>query len=411
MILVDITRLLNSISKSATTGIDRVELKYYFHIRKSYANYKLVAKFRQTYYLIDNNKFQISISNYLNRDAKNANRPYKTKEVLRSYWFERDYLYYKIYRKFYKCCISLRLKNLVQKEKSRIIYINVSHLNLEDSFFLTFLKHNNIRIVCMLHDIIPITHPQFCTHLSYSKHSCRVLNMIDVANIIVCNSYYTKKVFLEYIEKNKIFWEGELEVLQLGTEKLLQDTHILDLDLDNSLSAENYFLILGTIEPRKNHILILKIWMELLLEMGEDCPQLYIVGKRGWQTQEFFDELSVFKAKSKGLIKEFNDVGDSQLGLFIKNATCLLNPTFVEGWGMPVTEALSLNIPVICSDLEVLRESGQGLPIYIKVGNKEKWKNAILDVHYNNDKYKLDIKNFYPIDWSDHFDRFDHLIK
>lgn len=411
MILLDITRLLNSISKGETTGIDRVELKYYCHIVKSYANYQLIAKFRQTFYLIDNNKFQISITNYLCRDVKNANSHYKTKNVLKSHWFEKEYLYYKFYRKMHKCCISLGLKHFIKKEKGRIVYVNVSHLNFEDDFLLAFLKKNKVIIICMLHDIIPITHPQFCNYLSYSKHEYRVLNMIDVANVIICNSYYTKKVFLEYIEKNKKIFMGDIRVLQLGTEKLLQDTNTSDLNLNNILSAERYFLILGTIEPRKNHILILEIWMELLLEMGDDCPQLYIVGKRGWQTKEFFDKLNIFKSKSKGLIKEFNDIGDTQLGSFIKNATCLLNPTFIEGWGMPITEALSLNIPVICSDLEVLRESGQDLAIYIEVGNKDKWKNAILDVYYYNDKHKSNIESFCPVDWNDHFDCLDHFVK
>lgn len=63
----------------------------------------------------------------------------------------------------------------------------------------------------------------------------------------------------------------------------------------------------------------------------------------------------------------------------------MLFPSFVEGWGMPLVEALAMKIPVICSDIEAFRESGQMLAKYISPIDAKCWQNEIIKISNNSD--------------------------
>ena len=84
-------------------------------------------------------------------------------------------------------------------------------------------------------------------------------------------------------------------------------------------------------------------------------------------------------------------------------------PSYVEGWGMPITEAVISSTPVICNDIEVFHESGYGQTEMISVESFEMWKEAILK-HMNNNFKKPNLSNVHPVRWDEHFEFFDKCI-
>jgi glycosyltransferase involved in cell wall biosynthesis len=76
---------------------------------------------------------------------------------------------------------------------------------------------------------------------------------------------------------------------------------------------------------------------------------------------------------------EENSCSDAQLSTWLRHARALLFPSFVEGYGMPLVEALSIGLPVIASDLPVFREIAGDIPDYADPLDGPRWTQLILD--------------------------------
>ena len=125
-------------------------------------------------------------------------------------------------------------------------------------------------------------------------------------------------------------------------------------DFIRKLLAEPFFLMVGTIEPRKNHIFILKIWEKLLSESSQLVPKLVIV-ERGWKNKSTFRLLDRLKASFEEIV-EINDACDSEVGYLLKNTKSLLMPSFVEGFNMVLNDSIELGASAIVSKIDAHEE-------------------------------------------------------
>ncbi|MGY3607557.1 MULTISPECIES: glycosyltransferase [unclassified Bradyrhizobium] len=82
-----------------------------------------------------------------------------------------------------------------------------------------------------------------------------------------------------------------------------------------------------------------------------DTPlKLMLVGKRGWESEQMFREL-VLAPDLQGHVVQVPNLPSAHLRTLMQNAVAVLMPSFAEGCGIPVVEALSLSTPVICSGI------------------------------------------------------------
>jgi glycosyltransferase involved in cell wall biosynthesis len=109
-------------------------------------------------------------------------------------------------------------------------------------------------------------------------------------------------------------------------------------------------------------------------------PKLIIVGRRGWENEQVVDMLERCPALV-GHVEERNGCSDRALTDLLRGARALVLPSFAEGYGMPVAEALSVGTPVLCSDLPALREAGGAAPDFLDPLDGPGWRAAILDHH------------------------------
>ena len=137
-------------------------------------------------------------------------------------------------------------------------------------------------------------------------------------------------------------------------------------------------MILGTIEARKNHQLLLGIWRKLVAQLGCKAPRLLVIGQRGWEAEHVFDVLDR-DDRLRGHVVELNACSDEQLAQHLGSARALLFPSLAEGYGLPLVEALGMGVPVIASDLPVFREIGGDIPIYLDPLDAAAWEAAISD--------------------------------
>ena len=123
---------------------------------------------------------------------------------------------------------------------------------------------------------------------------------------------------------------------------------------------DRYFAMLGTIEPRKNHALALAAIRQAGL--GRTVP-LVIVGRYGWGHEEIAAEITTLQAQ--GLVIHLDNVSDADLPAILAGSQAMVYPSWTEGFGLPVAEALATGIPVVTGTAPALREVGGDFANYV----------------------------------------------
>jgi len=173
-----------------------------------------------------------------------------------------------------------------------------------------------------------------------------------------------------------------------------------------------YFVVLGTIEPRKNHLLLLNLWTRLATTMATP-PRLVVIGARGWENEQVVDMLERSQ-RLRGLVEEHNRLGDAGVGSLLTEARAVLVPSFAEGFGLPLAEALASGVPVICSEIPVFREIGGDVPDYLDPLDTLAWREAIVDYCLDESPRRAAqmqrLAHWRPPQWSDHFDIVERVL-
>jgi glycosyltransferase involved in cell wall biosynthesis len=146
--------------------------------------------------------------------------------------------------------------------------------------------------------------------------------------------------------------------------------------VDRDLAAHSYFVMCGTIEPRKNHLLLLNVWRELVKRNGAKAPKLLLIGDRGWDNENVIDLLERCHGVRDHVI-EICGLSTPGLKRLLQGARALLMPSFAEGCGLPVVEALAAGAPVIASDIPSFREIGGSDFIGLSPIDGEGWLKTI----------------------------------
>ncbi|MEN9922840.1 MAG: mannosyltransferase [Actinomycetota bacterium] len=195
----------------------------------------------------------------------------------------------------------------------------------------------NIKLAILLHDLLPLQYPQyFSDDLVWKFRNFSAL--LQLSDLTIVTSQSMKQQFLELLPEKRV------EIVPLPSSFT---------QYNGEIRRDNFFLMVGTIEPRKNHITVLKAFEKF--STRDPSARLTIVGARGWKYRKILQELK--RLQKNGLhIEWYESVSDNRLLEFYRSARALIFPSFCEGYGLPILEALSQRTPVITSDVAVLRD-------------------------------------------------------
>ncbi|WP_165943339.1 glycosyltransferase family 4 protein [Roseicella aquatilis] len=283
------------------------------------------------------------------------------------------------------------------------VFLLVSHRGLDRRAPIQAMRRAGARFVPLIHDLIPLTHPEFTRLPQVGRHAARIATTATFADGIIVNSAFTESVLIEHLAPH-----GRpippIAVAPLGIRPLRPAAA--------PLPTEPYFLCLGTVEPRKNHELLLRLWRDLALE-GRTGPKLLLCGRRGWGNAQALALLDQDEAL-RGVVQELGPLPDGRVTELLAGARALLFPTFVEGYGLPVAEALALGVPVLCSDLPALREVGGEAPDFLDPHDQAAWRRAILDYARPDSParaaQRARLARWQAPDWETHFAAVDRLL-
>ncbi len=249
--------------------------------------------------------------------------------------------------------------------------------------------------IALVHDLIPIEHPEYARPGGGAIHRTRIATLARLADGLIANSQATADGLARLLPSAD---RPAIRVASLGTHGAVRQAPRF------VPPVEPYFVCLGTIEPRKNHLLLLNIWRRLA-ETTAFPPRLLVIGKRGWENENIVDMLERCPAVAAH-VDEINGMADADVSAALTGARALLMPSFAEGFGMPVAEALMVGTPVVCSDLPALREAGGAAPEYLDPLDGAAWIHAILDYAgpsaVRRDAALARIGDWTPPTWHDH---------
>jgi glycosyltransferase involved in cell wall biosynthesis len=281
------------------------------------------------------------------------------------------------------------------------LYLNVSHTDFDLNAHARWVERHSVRAVYLLHDLIPILHPEHCRPQAVVRHTGRVEKALQVGAGAIVTSAAVAGELRSYAEHVGLPVPPMMVAPLAGAR--------LPMIIGSSTSDLPYFVCVGTIESRKNHALLLKVWERLRDRSGGAAARLVIVGSWGNGSTEFRSALQA-SGMAGGLIEVREGCRDGTLASLMLGAQAVLMPSLAEGYGLPVAEALALGVPVIASDLPCFREVGQSIPCLLDPHDVDAWVERIgaFDCATAARQRRIDaLKGYCPPTWEEHFERID----
>lgn len=223
-------------------------------------------------------------------------------------------------------------------------YLKGSDVLFAPSFFEANLGLK-IPQVTTMHDMSFVLFPDQRGKLSAGYLAQRARKVCRLSKKIIADSLATKK------DVQKIYQipESKIEVVWLGKRELVEASE----KLPEGLQKDSFILATGTLEPRKNLVGLFKAYSMLGEEVQSKYP-LVIAGAKGWNTGEIFETLDRLKIKDR--VKFLGYISDSELSRVYKDCLFFIYPSFYEGFGLPILEALNQKKAVITSNVSSMPE-------------------------------------------------------
>jgi len=273
--------------------------------------------------------------------------------LLRKLLFPRSLL-----RKARRLRVSLRGDEIVPGRGDAVVLLD-NWWNPDVWPLVSRAKSNGAQIDVVVYDLLPVTHPEFfrprltdrfshCLKLALkqgdrflaiSRHTCDALQDHAAALHMRAGDSAAFQSFRLGAQLDRVSGGGKVRTAL---------ARIFHGD-----EATRPYLMVGTLEPRKNHVLLLDAFEQVWRESPQS--RLVIVGRFGWMSSDLVKRILHHPQYSRSLFL-FTNLVDSELDFCYRNSRAFIFPSHAEGFGLPVVEALQHGLPVMASDIPIHRE-------------------------------------------------------
>ena len=268
-------------------------------------------------------------------------------------------------------------------------------------------RERGVRIALMLHDIIPVTHPEWVLPSLAEGFRAWIREMVAIADLVFTSSNHVHRELAAYTAR---------EGLRLPPVKLFRFASGFDKwnpaapakETAGVRLPDQFALCVSTIEFRKNHQLLAHVWSELIEKHGWGAvPHLVLVGRIGSGVETLMKQL-VESRNLDGKIVIVSDVSDAELQDAYRSCRITVFPSLGEGWGSPITESLTYGKLCIASDRASIPEAGGDLVDYFDPEDPEdavrKIERALFDTRYVSARESEIRTNFRKVSWTTYTD-------
>ncbi len=252
------------------------------------------------------------------------------------------------------------------------LYLNATHFPLEWSRHVAWLEDRpDVKPVFWIHDLLAVDRPEWFWGRESALHAQRLDLLARRGSGAAVASLSVEQSLRDHLArrgaKHLPIVRIPLPVAPIFSEPRREDLR---------LAKARFFIVCGTIEPRKNHMVLLRTWRHLIDRFGADAPKLVVVGKRGWNNEEIvkaLEDKTLF-----GHVIEVTGLPTADYKRLLDHCLALLAPSFGEGFGLPVAEALAVRAPVLAADISPFREQKGSDVAYLDPSAEMEWREAIM---------------------------------
>lgn len=367
--LIDLTRLVSRVGKGPPTGVDRVEAAWLRHLLTLETPLFGLVRSAAGFLLLDRTGSQAVAD--LTTGALAPVSPDLIGRLLLRHDPLRAATEARLRGAALARCTRPGLTRMLRRHLPRgVSALNLGHANLTATVLRALHDGPGAQVTVLVHDTIPLDHPRFTRPGIPEDFARKMLAVSAHADRVIHTAQTTRHATEAHMSRMGRLPPGI--VAHLGVDPPPSG------DLPPGLALDRpYFIALGTIEPRKNHALLLDVWDDLARAHPADAvPDLLILGRRGWQNRAVFDRLDALRGPD-ARVHELPGLPDAAVGALLRGARALLFPSHAEGYGLPPLEAAALGVPVIASPLPVLRELLADYPVYASALDRYAWANYI----------------------------------
>ncbi len=250
---------------------------------------------------------------------------------------------------------------------------------------LPFTVGKPVKKLVTIHDLIFKRYPQWYKSFDRRMYDWKFKSACQNSDKIIAISEQTKSDIIDFYEID----EKKIEVIYQTCNhrfKTKFTPDVIDRVKVKYRLPQDFLLNVGTIEPRKNALNIVKA----IHQHKIDIP-LIIIGRNTAYAEKIRRYISEFGLESQVTI--LHDVSNEELPVFYQMAKIFIYPSTFEGFGIPIIEALYSGTPVITSEGSCFSEPGGLHSIYIEVGNIDALAESISNLLTDNNRRQLMIDN------------------
>lgn len=218
---------------------------------------------------------------------------------------------------------------------------------------------SNIPQLLVVHDLAFLHHPDFIAWHHRWYYKLFTEKFLSKAARIVTVSDYSKKDILQHYpvpaEKIDIISGAAKEYFRPLSWQEKEEVK------NNYAEGKEYFLFTGGIHPRKNLINLLKAF-SLFKKWQHSNMKLLVAGRLAWHYEEVIEKLKSYKYRNDVVLLGY--LPEEQLAAVTAAAYAMVYPSFFEGFGLPIIEAMQSGVPVITSNASSMPETGGNAALY-----------------------------------------------
>ncbi|HEY8267579.1 MAG TPA: glycosyltransferase family 1 protein [Xanthobacteraceae bacterium] len=237
-------------------------------------------------------------------------------------------------------------------------------------------QRNRFRFVQFCHDIIPIQFPETYKTHDFEEFRNFYRGAFPIADLVIFGAQRIKSDVEAHCRTLGISLRAT-GVTPFGSDAVRQRTATA-APLRPGIERDRYALLVSTIEPRKGHEMLYRIWKRLL---ADGIPQttnikLIFVGRPGWMVENLLREIAADRDLG-GTLQIISFAGDDELATLYANAAFCVYPSLYEGYGLPVVEAFSYGKAVIASTGGAIPEVAGEFSPCLDPKDEESWYRTL----------------------------------
>lgn len=235
----------------------------------------------------------------------------------------------------------------------RLVFL--PEITIDNPKIFKSLLHND-NVCAIIYDLIPIQYPHEFSGEYNNRFIKWIEGVLQCASKCICISMSVANDVINYYHRGQIERKNPLEIhtMNLGFD-IFEGQDKVREEIKNFVCDSTTFLMVGTVNPRKNHMLLVESMENVCVQVPEKKIKLLILGRKGWMS-EGFEEMYSSDKRIQERVLWIKNASDSEVQWAYRNCTALVYPPKAEGFGLPLVEAAYFRLPILCSDIPIFHE-------------------------------------------------------